>query len=183
LEEIMKRVLTIVLTALMFVTISVGAKSKSKKVYPMMIGPKITVGLFEGDDSFYPIYISGDMLLNLYKNYLWLRLDPVSLVINEQSDQFSINMGSPLDVVFMGRYGDWRPYGFGGLGLSVTSAGEDISTLTLFDAGGGISYEASRGLHVFGEAGVDLGYNSALPDDQFYYRLFLSLGARFAFIW
>ncbi|MBD3285996.1 hypothetical protein GF359_05840, partial [candidate division WOR-3 bacterium] len=132
--------------------------ARRKKVYPMMMGPKVSVGLFEGDESIYPLNVSGDMLLNLYKNYYWLRTDPVSLLINDSGDRFSINTGAPFDFVFMAHYDEWRPYGFGGIEIDVTSENENTITLAGGDFGGGISYEVSKGLHLFAEGGLDVEY-------------------------
>ncbi|MBN2379213.1 hypothetical protein JXM67_05370 [candidate division WOR-3 bacterium] len=179
----MKRIFTIVLVFGVIAPFGMYGAKSSKKVYPMMMGPKVSVGLFEGDESLYPVTVSGDMLLNLYKNYLWLRTDPIALVIADGGDRFSINTGAPFDFVFMGLYKGWRPYGFGGFQIDVTATGENTFTFAGLDLGGGVSYEVSKGLHIFGETGIDLDYlNSALGDDL-NFRLFIALGARFAFIW
>lgn len=181
----MKRILLICLAVMLCLPFSAEAERRSrKKIYPMMAGPKVSLGVFEGDESIYPVTVSGDMLINLYKNYFWLRMDPLALRILDGGNTLSINMGSPMDFVLMWHINQWRPYGFGGFGIQVQSfEGVDPVTWAGFDLGGGVSYEAARGLHLFGEAGMDLGYTNPSVGDAVDFRLFAGIGARFAFLW
>ena len=185
-EVTVKRISVLILAAALLIPAGLDAAKTAKggkKVYPMMMGPKVSVGFLEGDQSLYPVTVSGDMLLNLYKNYLWLRTDPLSLVISDGADRLSINVGAPFDFVFMGLYKNIRPYGFGGFSIDVNAIGENTLTMAGLDVGGGVSVEASRGLHLFGEGGIELDYTTPSPGDKLDFRLFLALGARFAFVW
>ncbi|NLI98428.1 hypothetical protein GX441_07190 [bacterium] len=177
----MKRILTVLLvTALLYIPLSLSAQAKGGgKIHPMMMGPKLSSTVLPVSGILNPLTVSGEMLINLYRNVLWLRTNLVSLSIRDSSNYFGINLGSPFDIVFMGRYKQWRPYGFGGLGVSVNSFGENTSYWAGVDLGGGASYEISRGLHLFGELGGRLGYNGTAFD----YGIFLGAGARFAFVW
>jgi hypothetical protein len=164
----------------LMIPLALNAQAKATgKIYPMMMGPRLSTTVLPVSGILNPLTVSGEMLINLYRNVLWLRTDLVSLSIRDSTNYFGINLGSPFDIVFMGRYKQWRPYGFGGLGVSVYSFGENTLYWAGVDLGGGASYEISRGLHLFGELGGRLGYNGTALD----YGIFLGAGARFAFVW
>ncbi len=170
----------VLLIALSSAALGAAAPKTSGKVYPMMMGPRISTTVLPVGDILNPLTISGEMMINLYRNILWLRTDLVSLSVHDSSNSLGINLGSPFDIVLMGNYRGVRPYGFGGFGISVNSFGESASYWAGIDLGGGASYEVSRGLHLFGEIGGRLGYNSAANLD---YAIFIGAGARFAFVW
>lgn len=188
----MKKITLVLLIGLLM--LPVISRAARRKIYPMMMGPKLSTTLIsngvEGDifgEFLEPLTVSAEMLINLYKNYFWLRTDVLGLAIHSNSNSFGINLGSPFDFVVMGQINEWRPYGFGGIGVSVYSSQEDLSSWVGLDAGGGVSYELSKGLHVFGELGGMLGNRiQSTPDvstNTWSYGLFLAAGARFAFLW
>lgn len=182
-EELMKRIVTFFVIAAILCPLSMDAARRSKKTIPMMLGPKLSVGFFEGDESLYPVSFSGEMLLNLYKNQIWVRTNILELIAYENMNALGINLGSPLEIMYMGSYRDWRPYGFGGLGIGVTSIISDIGDVTSSWAGitlgGGASYVISRYSHLFGEGGLDIGYGN----NDWDVRLFIAIGARFELSW
>ncbi len=177
----MKRMISVfvLLIALSSSALAAAAPKAPGKVYPMMMGPKISTTVLPISGLLNPLNVSGEMLINLYRNVLWLRTDLLSLSIRDSANNLGINLGSPFDIVFMGYYKGVRPYGFGGFGIYVNSFGENTNYWTGVDLGGGASYEVSRGLHLFGELGGRLGYNGSNLD----YGIFLGAGARFAFVW
>jgi hypothetical protein len=182
-EELMKRVAVILFAAAILFPVSMDAARRSKKTFPLMLGPKIKVGFFEGDNSIYPVSFLGEAMLNLYKNQIWVRTNILELTAFEHSNDLYINMGSPIEGVFMGSYRDWRPYGFGGLGIGVESLISDVGDITSSQVwitlGGGAAYVVSRYSHFFGEGGVDLSYFA----DDWNVRLFIAIGARFGLSW
>lgn len=188
----MKRFLiTLVLVALIL-PVSVDAARRraakpSGKVYPMMMGPKISTTVIPVADMLEPTTISGEMLLKLYRNVLWLRTDVLALDIYNNSNSLGINMGAPFDVMFMGRYKSLSPYGFGGFGISVGAANENTNLWAGINLGGGLGYEIARGMQIFGEAGLRVGNNTVSTPTQttsdWDFGIFLGAGARFAFIW
>jgi len=178
----MKRIVLILIAGVVVLPLSTAVARRSK-VYPMMMGPKLSTTVIPTEEILSPFIVSADMLINLYKNYFWLRTDVASLSIKENSNDFGINLGSPFDFVLMWHNREWRPYAFGGFGISVKTTGENSITMAGVDAGGGLSYEVSTGLHLFGEAGVDLDYTNPSPNGAVDVALFLGVGARFAFIW
>ncbi|MCK4232464.1 hypothetical protein KAX06_01105 [candidate division WOR-3 bacterium] len=179
----MKRIVLIVVIAVILCPLSMDAARRSKKTFPLMLGPKLSVGFFEGDESLYPVSFQGEAMLNLYKNQIWVRTNILELTAYENSNYLGLNMGSPIEGVFMGSYKDWRPYGFGGLGIGVTSIISDIGDITSsrvwITLGGGAAYVVSRYSHFFGEGGVDLSYFA----DDWDWRLFIGIGARFELYW
>jgi len=183
LEEFMRRIALIVVIAVILCPISMDAARRSKKTFPLMLGPKLSVGFFEGDESIYPVSFQGEAMLNLYKNQIWLRTNILELTAYENSNYLGLNMGSPIEGVFMGSYRDWRPYGFGGLGIGVTSIISNIGDITSSQVwitlGGGAAYVVSRYSHFFGEGGVDLGYDGIHWD----VRLFAGIGVWFGLSW
>lgn len=182
-EELMKRIILIVIVAAILFPVSMDAARRSKKTFPLMLGPKLSVGFFEGDESIYPVSLLGETMLNLYKNKVWVRTNILGLTVYENSNYLGINMGSPIEAVFMGSYRNWRPYGFGGLGIGVTSSITDIGDITSshfwLTLGGGVGYMASRYSQFFGEGGVDLSYFA----DDWNVSLFIAIGARFGLSW
>lgn len=192
----MKRFLiTLVLVALIL-PVSVDAAARRRrsqatgqtaKVYPMMMGPRISTTVIPVSDMLEPTTISGEMLLNLYRNVLWLRTDVLALDIYKESNSLGINMGAPFDILFMGHYKSLSPYGFGGLGLSVGAANENTNLWAGVNLGGGLGYEVSRGMQIFGEVGLRFGNNTVSTPVQttsdWDFSIFLGAGARFAFIW
>ncbi|GEM_PF-2806934 len=181
----MKKSVAIILLSLLLFPLFL--KAESRRLYPMMLGPRVSTTVLPFDKFISPVSISGDMLINLYKNYYWLRTDILSLTVDANSNNFGINLGVPFDFVFMGNYGAWRPYGFVGMGINVATAGERITSWLGFDAGGGASYEISQGLHLFAELGGEVNNSKqsspAISENNWGYGIFLSLGTRFAFIW
>ncbi len=181
----MKRILCILLTLAVLFPLSMDAARRRKKTFPLMLGPKLSVGFFEGDASLYPVSFSGEAMVNLYKNQIWARTSILELIAYEHSNTLGLNMGAPIEGVFMGSYKDWRPYGFAGLGVgvlsSITEHGDDVSTDLWLTLGGGAAYVVSRYSHFFGEGGLDLGYNSGVNDWNV--RLFLGVGVWFGLSW
>jgi len=179
----MKRIVLIVVIAVILCPLSMDAARRSKKTFPLMLGPKLSVGFFEGDESLYPVSFQGEAMLNLYKNQIWVRTNILELTAYENMNALGINLGSPLEIMYMGSYKDWRPYGFGGLGIGVTSIISDIGDITSsrvwITLGGGASYVISRYSHLFGEGGLDIGYGEGHWD----WRLFIGIGARFELYW
>lgn len=180
----MKRIAALVVIAFLMVPLlAFGQRRQRRESYPMMLGPKFTVGFFEGDESIYPVTFAGEMMLDLYRNQLWLRTNILELTAYENMNSLGINLGSPLEILFRGRYRDFYPYGFGGFGIGVNSVitdhGDETFTWAGITLGGGGSYAVSRYTHLFGEAGLDVTYSSGDWDG----RLFLGLGARFELDW
>lgn len=177
----MKRAIFVLVLSVSLSTAIFAARAPkaSGKVYPMMMGPRISTTVLPISGLLNPLTVSGEMLINLYRNVLWLRTDLLSLSIRDSANNLGINLGSPFDIMFMGNYKGVRPYGFGGFGIYVNSFGEYTNYWAGIDLGGGASYEVSRGLHLFGELGGRLGYNGS----NFDYGIFLGAGARFAFVW
>jgi len=182
----MKRILCILLTLAVLSPLSMDAARRRKKTFPLMLGPKLSVGFFEGDESLYPVYFTGEAMVNLYKNQIWVRTSILELIAYEHSNTLGLNMGAPIEGVFMGSYKDWRPYGFAGLGLGVLSSVTDIGDVTSSRAwlrlGGGAAYVVSRYSHFFGEAGVDLAYDDAWSE-PLDVRLFAGIGVWFGLSW
>lgn len=180
----MKRIiLIVVVAAAILFPVSMDAARRSKKTFPLMLGPKLSVGFFEGDESIYPVSLLGETMLNLYKNKVWVRTNILELTAYEGGmNALGINIGSPIEGVFMGSYKDWRPYGFGGLSIGVASQITDTENVTGWAGltlGGGAGYMASRYSQFFAEGGVDLAY----VDDDWNVRLFVAIGARFGLSW
>ncbi len=67
----MRRIALIVVIAVILCPISMDAARRSKKTFPLMLGPKLSVGFFEGDESIYPVSFQGEAMLNLSGGYTW----------------------------------------------------------------------------------------------------------------